>query len=286
VVTQPDRPAGRGLQLKPCPVKKRALELGLSVISPEKLKDSISCIKNLNADLGLAVAYGKIFREPALEAFKLGIMNIHLSLLPAYRGAAPVQQALFNGEKQSGVSIFWIDKGLDTGPLAAQSTVPILEEDNALTLFGKLTAAGALTLSTVLKDIESGKITKTPQQGEYSLAPMIEKKDTVVSFRDMTARKINNLVRGLASGMPAYAKAQTPCADTVQLLKTAIKPCPAQKKAAAGAVVYIERGRGFFVQCLQDVLFIETVRPAGKSSMSAWDYINGKNPAEGEVIFS
>lgn len=286
VVTQPDRPSGRGLEVKPCPVKKRALELGLKVISPEKFKDSVDYISTLKADLGIAVAYGKIFRKPALEAIRLGIINIHFSLLPKYRGAAPVQHTLFNGEAETGISAFWIDEGLDTGLIAAQNKIPVAPQDNANTLFEKLITLGTETLTQVIKDIESGKTLKVPQNGEMSLAPMIEKQDTILSFTTMSAKQIHNLVRGLAGGMPAYAKATLKDGQTMQILKTDLKPCPAKSVVQPGSIILIERGLGFFVQCKSDILFIESIRPSGKNTMSAWDYCNGKKLETGAVIFS
>ena len=285
VVTKPDSPAGRGLRLQPCPVKKRALELGLPVISPEIFKDSVAQIAALKADFGFAVAYGKIFKKPALEAFKHGIINIHFSLLPKYRGAAPIQQALFDGQTKTGVSAFWIDEGLDTGLLAAQTAIDILPQDDEISLFDKLTRAAQADFAGIVKDLEAGRITKTPQKGEPSFAPVIDKKDTVVNFRTMTAAKINNLTRGLAGGIPAYAKAQTPKGETVQLLKTTLKPMPQAPKLHPGAFIAVERGIGFFVQCLEGVLFIETLRPAGKNKMPAWDYYNGKKPQAGDIMF-
>lgn len=286
VVTRADRPCGRGLELTPCPVKKRALELGLKVISPEKFKDSVDYIASLKADLGLAVAYGKIFRKPALEALKLGIMNVHFSLLPKYRGAAPLQHALFNGEKETGISAFWIDEGLDSGPLAAQKKVEITPQDNEITLFDNLTHAGLEAMQTIIKDLEAGKITKIPQSADVSFAPIIDKKDTFVNFSQMTAQQIHGKVRGLAGGMPAFAKALTPEGETIQLLKTDLKPHQTSANTLTGSIIAIERGRGFFVQCLQDVLFIERLRPAGKKEMSAWDFINGRKLCAGQVIFS
>jgi len=286
VVTQSDKPSGRGLEIKPCPVKKRALELGLKTVSPEKFKDIVPDIAALNADLGIAVAYGKIFRKPALEAIRLGIINIHFSILPKYRGAAPVQHALFNGETKTGISAFWIDEGLDTGLIAAQTPVDILPQDNADTLFEKLLATGVSTLNGVIKDVESGKIIKIPQQGEPCLAPMIEKQDTVLNFAQMSAAKIHNLIRGLSCGMPAHAKANTPDGGQVQLLKTSLKPLPIAKQGKPGSIVYVERGVGFFVQCYKDVLFIETLRPAGKNTMTAWAYCNGRKLGEGSVVFN
>jgi len=284
VITQPDRPAGRGLAMQVCPVKKRALELGLKVLSPEIFKDHVPQIAALGADLGLAVAYGKIFKQPALDAFKRGIINIHFSLLPQYRGAAPVQKALFDGQTKTGTTAFWIDEGLDTGPIIAQKTVDILPQDDASTLFPKLIEAGRQLMPPLLKDIEAGKITKKPQQGTPSLAPVIDKKDTIINFAKMSAPQIHNLARGLAIGIPAYAKAQTPQGEFVQILKTALKPHPAAGEP--GSLIAIERGLGFFVQCYEGVLFIETIRPAGKNIMPAYDYINGKKMAAGDAVFT
>lgn len=283
VVTQPDRPCGRGLKLTPCPVKQKALELGLEVISPEKLKDSVEYIKAKQADLGLAVAYGKIFRKPALEATRLGLVNIHFSLLPAYRGAAPVQYALFDGAQKTGVTAFWIDEGLDDGLMAAQNALDILPQDDAKTLFPKLIDLGLDTLKTVLADIESGKIIKIPQQGEVSLAPVIQKEQTFIKFSQMSASQIHNKVRGLAAAMPSYAKAITKDGQLIQLIETEISPLKADKQP--GQVILIERNKGFFVQCKEGVLLIKTLRPAGKNIMTAAAFLNGRKLAVGDLLF-
>ncbi|MDR0734416.1 MAG: methionyl-tRNA formyltransferase [Elusimicrobiota bacterium] len=286
VITQPDRPCGRGLAVAPCPVKTRALQLGLPVISPEIFKTEVPRIAALGADLGLAVAYGKIFRRPAIDAFKYGIINIHFSLLPRYRGASPVQQALFDGHTQTGVCAFWIDEGLDTGPIAAQTPVPINAWDDAKTLFPKLIDAGCDLLQQVLKDIKDGKIIKTPQQGAPTFAKLINKEDTLINFGRMTAGQIHNLVRGLALGIPAHAKAQTLRGDIVQILQTALPPADFEPdRQPAGAIVSIERGRGFFVQCCEGVLLIESLRPAGKNAMGAAQYANGRKLSAGMFAF-
>ena len=286
VITQPDRPVGRGLEIKPCPVKKRALELGLPVISPEKFKDIVPQIAALKADLGLAVAYGKIFRKPALEALKYGIINVHFSLLPKYRGAAPVQYTLFNNEEKTGVSLFWIDEGLDTGLLAAQKQTDILPRDNSITLFEKLTKLGLETTREVLKDISLGKINKTQQTGTPSLAPVIQKEDCLINFAKMTALEIHGKVRGLASAMPSYARALTPNGQSVQILKTSLpKETPPQKQLKPGALISIVKEGGFFIQCIEGVLLIESLRPSGKNAMSAKAYANGRGFKAGSEVF-
>lgn len=286
VVTQPDRPCGRGLDIKPCPVKKRALELGLPVMSPEKFKDIVPQIAALNADLGLAVAYGKIFRKPALEALKHGILNVHFSLLPKYRGAAPVQYTLFNNEEETGVSLFWIDEGLDTGKIAVQKKIDILPQENSISLFEKLTNLGLEATKEVLKDIEEGKINQIEQTGTPSLAPIIQKEDCLVSFTKMTAREIHGKVRGLASAMPSYARAMTPQGQSIQILKTTLlKENQNTKQAKPGTLISIVKEGGFFIQCIEGVLLIESLRPSGKNTMSAKDYVNGRSFKTGSEVF-
>lgn len=283
VVTQPDRPCGRGLKLKPCPVREKALELGLKVISPEKLKDNVEAIKAETADLGIVVAYGKIFRKPALESTRMGLLNIHFSKLPAYRGAAPVQYALFNGEEETGVSAFWINEGLDDGPLAALLPCPILPQDDAKTLFPKLIDLGKTALRKVISDIEEGRIIKNEQKGEVTLAPSISKEQTLLSFKEMSARQIHNTVRGLAAAMPAYAKANTKEGQSMQFIETELSDIKSDMRP--GQIVMIERNKGFFVQCKEGVLFIKTLRPAGKNIMTAGAYLNGRKIAAGDFFF-
>ncbi len=286
VITQPDRPFGRGLEIKPCPVKKRALELGLPVMSPEKFKDIVPQIAALKADLGLAVAYGKIFRKPALEALKYGILNVHFSLLPKYRGAAPVQYTLFNNEEKTGVSLFWIDEGLDTGKIAAQKETEILPQENSISLFEKLTNLGLEATKEVLQDVAQGKIIQKEQIGTPSLAPTIQKEECFVNFTKMTAREIHGKVRGLASAMPGYARALTPQGQAVQILKTTLlKENHTTKQGKAGTLVSIVKEGGFFIQCIEGVLLIEKVRPAGKNTMSAKDYANGRSFKAGSEVF-
>ena len=286
VVTQPDRPKGRGLVLMPCPVKKFALENNLPVASPEKLKDFVPNIAALNADIGICVAYGKIFRKPALDALKQGIVNIHFSVLPKYRGASPVQSALMAGETKTGITLFSIDEGMDTGPIIAAKEADILPQDNSQTLFKKLTDIATDVLKDFLRKAENQTYTKTAQIGEPSFAPLIGKEQTFISFEKQTANQINNLVRALSSGAPSFAKAVTPEGQIVQIIKTSLTPPPQNLKTSKpGAVVSIERNVGFFVQCIEGVLLVETVRPAGKNLMPAFAYINGKKYNEENIIF-
>jgi len=286
VVTQPDRPQGRGLVLTPCPVKKFALEHNLPVASPEKLKDFIPNIAALNADIGICVAYGKIFRKSALDAIKQGIVNIHFSMLPKYRGASPVQSALMNGETKTGITLFSIDEGMDTGAIIAARETDILPQDNAVTLFDKLTNIATQVLTDFLQKAENQTYTKTAQDGTPTFAPLISKEKTFINFETQTAEEINNLVRALAAGAPSYAKALTPDGQIVQIIKTSLPPTSQNNnKYQAGALISIERKVGFLVKCKVGVLSVETVRPAGKGLMPAFAYLNGKKYEEGKIIF-
>ena len=286
VITQPDRPKGRGLVLAPCPVKEFALKNNLPVASPEKLKDFVPNIAALNADIGICVAYGKIFRKPALDALKQGIVNVHFSLLPKYRGASPVQSALMAGETKTGITLFSIDEGMDTGAIIASKEIEVLPQDNAVTLFEKLTNIATKVLEDFLTKADNQAYTKTPQIGEPTFAPLISKEQTFISFENHTATEINNLVRALAAGAPSFAKANTVDGQLVQIIKTSL---PATEKGlqnyTPGALISIERNVGFLVKCKEGVLMIETLRPAGKSLMPAFAYINGKKYQEGNIIF-
>ena len=286
VVTQPDRPKGRGLVLTPCPVKEFALKNNLPVESPEKLKDFVPNIAALNADIGICVAYGKIFRKPALDSFKQGIVNVHFSILPKYRGASPVQSALMNGETKTGITLFSIDEGMDTGAIISAKETEILPQDNAVTLFKKLTNIATVELKDFLIKAETKNYTKTVQSGTPSFAPLIAKEQTFISFENQTAEQINNLVRALTAGAPSFAKANTPDGQIVQIIKTSLTTTAQNvKNYQAGALVSIERNVGFLVKCKEGVLSVETVRPAGKSLMPAFAYINGKKYQEGSIVF-
>ena len=163
-VTQADKPRGRGLEVSPCPVKMRAQELGVAVLSPEKLKDDFDKIAATPFDVGIAVAYGKIFRPDFLALPKLGILNVHFSLLPQLRGAAPVQWSLINGNTHTGISVFWIRPGMDDGPLFLQKEIEINPQDNAQTLFEKLIPLGLEGLREVLTRLQNGENVQTPQK--------------------------------------------------------------------------------------------------------------------------
>ena len=284
VVTQADKPRGRGMEVSACPVKQRAQQLGLPVLSPEKLKDAFDQIAAVPFDLGVAVAYGKIFRPNFLALPKLGILNVHFSLLPQLRGAAPVQQALIQGYTQTGISIFWIRPGMDDGPLFLQKPAPILPQDNAQTLFDKLIPLGLDGLKDVLAQIQAGRLVQQPQQGEPTLAPMLQKEDALLRPSLLTAVQLHNRVRGLACGpkpkVPFCHNGQT---EWLQLVHTELTQDDAP--AAAGTVLRVERNRGILVKCKEGSIWFNEVHPAGKKAMPADAFANGRGLKAGDGVF-
>lgn len=283
-VTQADKPRGRGMEISPCPVKARALELGVPVLSPEKLKDDFDKIAATPFDLGVAVAYGKIFRPDFLALPKLGILNVHFSLLPALRGAAPVQQAFIQGYTRTGISVFWIRPGLDDGPLFLQKEIDILPDDNAQTLFEKLIPLGLAGLKEVLARIQNGERVQTPQTGEPTVAPMLLKEDALLRPATLTAAEFHNRVRGLACGpkpkIPFIYKGKE---EWLTVGKTRLSEV--QESAAPGTVLSIERARGILVECKEGAVWLCELQPAGKKPMSAHDFANGRGLKIQETVF-
>lgn len=283
-VTQTDKPRGRGMEILPCPVKKRALELGVSVLSPVKLKDDFDKIAATPFDLGIVVAYGKIFRPDFLALPKLGLLNVHFSLLPQLRGAAPVQQALIQGYTKTGISIFWIRPGMDDGPLFLQKEIPIAPQDNAQTLFEKLIPLGIEGLKEVLAQIENGQIIQTPQAGTVTLAPILTKEDALLYPAKLSATELHNRVRGLACGpKPKIPFTKNRKADFLTLIQT--ECCASDGNAQPGTVLCVERGRGILVQCKSGCIWLKTVQPAGKKPMAAEDFANGHSVKPLQQLF-
>src|SRR5688572_14650418 len=199
VITVPDKPSGRGLKLTPSPVKIAAQELGLNILQPEKLKDSgfIDKLKKLNPDLGVVVAF-RMLPEAVFNLPAKGTINLHASLLPKYRGAAPINWAIINGEKETGVTTFQLQQKIDTGRIYLQQKISISREDNAGTLHDKLMEAGAELLLKSVKAVRDNNIQPIPQpEGDFPLAPRIFPEDCKIDFNS-DAKKLYNFVRGLS----------------------------------------------------------------------------------------
>lgn len=198
VVTQPDRPRGRGKKETPPPVKEIARALNIPVFQPLKIKDPdfISLLKGMSPDVIVVVAFGRILPPDILTLPKYGCINVHGSLLPKYRGAAPIHRAVINGEKYTGITTMYMDEGLDTGDMILHEAVPIHEEDTVGDVHDRLASLGAGLLVKTLSLVESGQAPRTPQAGEFSYAPMLSAADELILW-DRPARDIFNQVRGM-----------------------------------------------------------------------------------------
>ena len=207
VVTNPDRPKGRGMKLVESPVKEFAVSKNLPVYQPLKIKKNeefINQIRKLEPDFICVVAYGKILPQELLDIPKYGCINVHGSLLPKYRGAAPIQWAVLNGEKTTGVTTMYMDAGMDTGDMILKEEVMIGEDETTGELWERLSNIGGELLVKTLKDIENGTAPRQKQSGDFSIAPMLDKKMAKIDWESKTAQEIKNLVRGLNPILGAY----------------------------------------------------------------------------------
>jgi methionyl-tRNA formyltransferase len=277
VVSSPDRPAGRGYSLVPTEVKRAALSLGLPVRQPEKLAGfSLESAFGKNPDVGIVVAYGHLIPSVVFNEPRLGLVNVHFSLVPKYRGAAPMQWALIRGEKETGVSLFQIEKGLDTGPVFIQQKYAITSEDNAETLRKNLVSMGVELLEEFLRKIEEGPWVPTPQAGEPTGAPPLAKEDGRILWNQRSAEEIVNLARGTYEWPGAYGVVKG------QRLKIRKAEPTADHTGVPGEITAVEKGRGFLVKCLSDTLRVLRVQPEGKKEMDAPSFWNGARLAVGD----
>ncbi len=276
VITTPDQPAGRGYQMKIPEVKVAAQRLSLPVFQPEslKIKDVADQIQSYGADVGIVVAYGKLLPKEILSLPKHGFINVHFSLLPKYRGAAPIQWTLVNGETETGATLFWLDEGMDTGPIFIQKKIAILPEDDADSLRNKLVDLGVSCLGEALGLLEKGKITREPQAGIPSKAPMINKEDGRIDWTK-SAEAIHNKLRGFTPWPGAYC-------GGMKILKA--KVSFDSEIADPGTVVRLVNGEGPVVKCGLNSLVLLQVQPEGKKAMPAWNWWQGARLKIGDKL--
>ena len=281
VVTQPDKPKGRGYALTPPPVKVYAAERGLPVYQPATLRDEAfaSLLREIDPDLIVVVAFGKILPKNVLEYPKYGCVNVHGSLLPAYRGAAPMQRAIIDGCGETGVTTMMMDVGLDTGDMLVIEKMPIEEHDNFETVHDKLGELGAHALLETVAQIKNGTLVRVKQDDALATyAAKIEKCDCLIDFsRD--ARAVHDLIRGLSPIPLAFT--HTP--DGKLLKVTAAEVAETETDAPAGTVVSLDGGR-ITVACGRGAVALLSVLPEGKKRMRAADFINGRGVRVGDVL--
>lgn len=280
VITQPDRPKGRGQKMLMTPVKEYALEQHLPVYQPEKVKtpEFIKILQDLRPDIIVVAAFGQLLNEDILTLPRFGCVNVHASLLPKYRGAAPIHYALLNGESESGVTIMQMDIGMDTGDMLKKVVVPISADMTMGQLHDELKIVGASLLLNTLEDIFNGKVQKEKQnEQEATYAKLLQRAmEKIVWTND--AHTIHNLVRGFNPAPGAF----TTLADGKNL-KIWQSKVVTGKNAAPGKVIEITKA-GFIVACGKDALEILEVQPESKKRMTAKVFCNGRGVEVGSVL--
>lgn len=283
VYTQPDKPSGRGNKVAFSPVKEFALEQGLTVLQPTKIKtpEALEEFKSHNADVAIVVAYGRILPQTFLEAFPKGAINVHFSLLPKYRGAAPVNWAIVNGENRTGVTTIQMDAGLDTGDIYLKRETEIYPRETAIELMERLAFIGADLLSETLAMFD--ELSRQPQNhDDATLAPIMKREDGLINW-EMTAAEIANRVRGFQPfpGSFTYFKEQKLTiwkAEEVQGLESNVQ-------GGVGEILEA-KGDNFIIRCGHEtVLRINELQPEGKRRMATRDFVNGVQPKTGEKMF-
>ena len=281
VVTQPDRPKGRGNKLLQTPVKEYALAQGLTVYQPQKVKtpEFVQLLHELQPELIVVAAFGQFLSKEILELPKYGCINVHASLLPKYRGAAPIQYAIIKGEKESGVTIMQMDIGMDTGAMLDKVVVPIAENTTMGELHDALRERGAALLLEVIDKIATGTAVAEPQDDvQATYATLLDRSMEHIDW-SKTAQEVHNLIRGFNPAPSTFTK--LPNGKSLKIWGSKMT----DKSSAAAAGTVIETGKhSFFVACGEGVLEITEVQPESKKRMPAQVFLNGRGVQEGDLL--
>ena len=299
VVTNPDKPKGRGMKLAYSPVKEYALEKNLKIYQPIKIKNNtefLDEIKTLAPDVICVVAYGKILPKEILETPKLGCINVHGSLLPKYRGAAPIQWAVLNGDKTTGITTMYMNEGMDTGDMILKEEVEIGPEETTGDLWQKLSKIGGEILVKTLKLIEEGKAPREKQPEEFSLAPMLNKEMALIDWENSDINKIHNLIRGLNPIMGAYSyidgkkikfwKSKVLTKEEFFSYKTEFEEYEAKfNNLVPGTILIADDKDGLYIKANGGVLKILEIQGENAKRMPTADFLRGNHLIAG-MIFS
>ena len=280
VVTQPDKPVGRKRIITPPPVKKIALEKGIPIFQPENVKSEafIHQLRELKPDLILVAAFGQILPKAVLEIPRIGCLNVHASLLPAYRGAAPIQWAIINGEDKTGVTIMWMNEGMDTGDIFFQEALSIDENWTSEDLFRELAALGGKMTALALDRIEAGDILRVPQDNrKATYAPMLKKADCKIDW-SKSNRQVHNLIRGMNPWPGAYTFRN---GREIKIWKSRIYG-EGKTGTYPGVFLGVVKNIGFLVGTGEGCIIIEELQEEGKKRLNAIDYLAGHRLVEGD----
>ena len=283
VISQPDRPAGRGLAMRPPAVKQRALELGLDVWQPTKVRTAefAERLRTLEADVAVVVAYGRILPLAVLEAPRAGCVNVHASLLPRWRGAAPIQWSIVHGDEETGVTLMQMDEGMDTGPILATAATRIEAADDAATLSERLSNMGAALLREQLPRYLAGELApKHQDDAAATMAPLLEKSDGRIQW-NKPARAVHNQIRGMNPWPGAHTVLGERRIKVHRTLATTLDP----EGARPGEVIALDP-EGILVACAEGTLEIQELQESGRKRVDARAFASGRGVAVGDCFSS
>ncbi len=291
VVTNVDKPKGRGMKLQPSAVKEYALEKGLEIYQPEKVRKNEEFreeMEKLKPDVICVVAYGKILPKSVLEIPKYGCINVHGSLLPKYRGAAPIQWAVLNGDKTTGITTMYMDVGMDTGDMILKSEVEIGEDETTGELWDRLAKIGGELLVETLEQVEKGTAPREKQGDDFSVAPMLSKEMAKIDWENQTAQEIKNLVRGLNPIMGAYTYLK---GKKIKFWKVAVA---AQNEIMVdnsdflknGTIIVSDSRDGLWIKTKKGILKVLEIQGENARKMPIQDFLRGNKIEELEVFQS
>ena len=286
VITQTDKPQGRKGILTPPPVKTAALELGLPILQPEKIRDCVDEVKMLGGDILITCAYGQILTQAVLDAFPLGVWNIHAGLLPKYRGASPIQSCIINGEEKTGVCIMKTELGLDCGDVLCVAETQITDTETYGELSDRLSQIGAQAIVDGLRLLQSGDYTLTPQGEEgVGVVRKINKEHAKICFTS-SQKEIVDLVRGMNPAPVAYAVLDGEKINVYAAEKAILTDEESAELATAsfGQVLSDKPKRGLLVKCADGAVKLTQVQAAGGKRISGGDFINGRKAKKGQVF--
>lgn len=300
VVTNPDRPSGRGMKLNASPVKQYAEEVGLPIYQPQKIRGNeefIKQIKELKPDVICVVAYGKILPKEILDIPEKGCINVHGSLLPQYRGAAPIQWSVINGDKKTGVTTMYMDIGMDTGDMILKEELEIGEDETTGEVWEKLAKIGGKLLVKTLEQIEEGVAPREKQGKEFSIAPMLNKEDAKVDWENMTAIQIKNLVRGLNPIMGAYTyledkkiKIWKVQVISEQLIEEIVETVETEENEQSinepklGQVIASNPRKGLYIKAKEGIIRVIEIQGENSKKMNVEDYLRGNKIEVGKIF--
>ncbi len=269
VVTQPDKMVGRKKEIKFSPVKEVAIKNNIEVFQPNKIKEDYEILKNLDIDLIVTCAFGQILPKEVLDLPKYASINVHASILPKYRGSAPIEYAIMNGDSKTGVTIMYMDEGMDTGDIIKISELPIYDNDTSGSIHEKLAILGSTTLESTLEDIFSGNVKRIKQGTNYSIAPKIKREDEQIDFNNKGIDIINKI----------RAFNPSPLANII-IDDKEIKVFDAKfvKKdiKRISEIVEIDKDK-LGISCIDGIIYLNTIKPMGKSIMNIKSFLNGIN---------